>query len=155
MTKFLAFAVALVLSGAVYAQVTLPTLGALNQADLVQVLPLGSSAAGNKYAKVGTVSSTASYAKSVPLTAFSLTFAQGQQWIYIVPAGTLATGTITFATLPSDGQIACMRSTETQTALTLAAASGDTINDTITAMTADTTYCWMYVRADLKWYRTQ
>ena len=154
MKKLLALTAALVLSGVVYAQVTLPTLGSLNATDLVQVLPLGSSAAGNKYAKVGTVSSAASYSKSVPLTAFSLTFAQGQQWIYLVPVGTLATGTITFATLPSDGQIACIHSTQTQTALTLAAASGDTIGTTITAMTADTSYCWMYVRADLKWYRT-
>ena len=52
--------------------------------------------------------------RSVPLTGFSLTFANGQTYWQIQPAGTLATGTFTFEPNPGDGARECVRSLHTR-----------------------------------------
>ena len=54
---------------------------------------------------------------------------------------------------PGDGQMACLFSTQTQTALTLSANTGQTINNAITAMTALTSYCYVYSATNAAWDR--
>lgn len=97
------------------------------------------------------------YQKAVPLTAFTLSFGNAQSMLSINPAGTLATGTINLAALPVDGQMACIFSTATQTALTLQVPSGSTatLNNAITAMTANTRYCYQYSASNTSWDRVQ
>jgi hypothetical protein len=101
------------------------------------------------------VRDAAGYTKTVATTGFSLTFANGQSVMALEPAGTLGTGTITMAANPVDGQNACFFSTQTQSALTLAANTGQTINNAITAMTANTRYCYIYSLSNTTWDRTQ
>jgi hypothetical protein len=79
----------------------------------------------------------------VPLTGFNIT--PQTDTLVINPAGTLATGTVNFPTGASDGQTLTIMSTQTQTALTLVAATGDTIAGTaVTALTANTPVKWKY-----------
>lgn len=78
----------------------------------------------------------------VPLTGFSL--APVTSTLVLNPAGTLATGTVTFPTNPADGQRLTIVSTQTQTALTCTAGSGDTIANAVTALTALTPVTYRY-----------
>jgi hypothetical protein len=67
------------------------------------------------------------YSYQTPSTGFSITLA-GNIWHTILnPSGTLATGTITMPASPVDGQIVDVRTTQTITALTVAANSGQSI----------------------------
>lgn len=122
--------------------------------DLIQIVPNGAASAQAQFATPAQIAGVPGYVKTVPLTAFSLTFANSQVWFLIVPAGTLATGTFTTAPNPSDGQRECVRSTQTQTAVTITANTGQTMNGAITAMTANTSYCWTYVAAEAVWYQS-
>ena len=158
MNKFLTAAFALLLSsGAAFAQapasVQVPTTTTMNVTDAIPTVPFGATSAQNKWVTPAAITNTVGYVDSVPLTGFTLTFANGQTYYYIHPAGTLATGTFTFAPNPSDGGRACVRSSQTQTAVTIAGNTGQTIGGTaVTAMTANTTYCWLYEASVSTWY---
>lgn len=78
----------------------------------------------------------------VPLTGFSI--APQTSLLVINPAGTLATGTVTMPSNPSDGQKLTIFSTQTQTALTLTPGSGDTVNSGTTALVAGTPVTYRY-----------
>ncbi len=91
-----------------------------------------------------------------PLTAFSLAFntAGKSETMYLTPAGTLATGTITF---PSDanskiGQVLRIVSTQTQTALTVSSSGLTLVGTAVTALTANTPVSWEKVAAST-WLR--
>lgn len=84
----------------------------------------------------------APYELYVPLTGFSIS--PVTSCLVINPAGTLATGTVVFPTSAVDGQELTIVSTQTQTAITLTAATGDTINNAVTALTALTPVKYRY-----------
>ena len=135
------------------AQVTLPQLQRVDPvADLIQVIPQGQPSSGNKYATAEQVSQNGlQYA--VPLTGFSLQFNNGTGYYLIKPAGTLASGTFTFDPLAGNGQRACVYSTQTQSAITIAPGANQTIGGSaVTAMTAATSYCWVYVYSTATWW---
>lgn len=143
---------AVLLAGAALAQVaTLPIVSSIGASDLIQIVPGGQPSPQSQFVSPQAIAGVPGYVKAVPLTAFSLTFGNTQSWLLLKPAGTLATGTITTAPNPSDGQRECMRSTQTQTALTLTANTGQTITSAITAMTANTTYCYTFSKVDGAW----
>lgn len=80
---------------------------------------------------------------AVPLTAFSITMQTGK--LVLNPAGTLATGTVTLPLNPPDGAVAEISSTQTQTALTVTANTGDLIaGAAVTALVAVTRVSWRY-----------
>lgn len=90
----------------------------------------------------------------VPLTGFTITANDGVSKVILNPAGTLATGTFKLPANPVEGQSIELSSTQTQTALTVAAGSGHTIVGTaVTALTAVTFVKWVYLNT--KWYRTR
>ncbi len=71
---------------------------------------------------------------AVPLTGFTLTMQTGT--LVLNPAGTLATGTVTLPLNPPDGAVAEISSTQTITALTVNANTGDSLVGTaITTVT--------------------
>lgn len=144
---------ALFLAGAAHAQVpAIPQVTNVGPNDLFPAVVGGNPSGGNQYAKAAQISGVAGYAITTPLTAFSLTFGNSQQYYLITPAGTLATGTFTMAPNPGDGQRACIRSTQTQTAVTITANTGQTMGGTaVTAMVANTTYCWFYAASLAAW----
>ena len=79
----------------------------------------------------------------VPLTGFNI---QMQTGILVLnPAGTLATGTVVLPQNPPDGAVAEISSTQTQTALTVSAGSGDSIaGAAVTALVAVTRVKYRY-----------
>lgn len=97
----------------------------------------------------------AGYQKVVPLTAFTLTFGDNQSIMALNPAGTLATGTITLPANPVDGQRALIFSSQTQTALTLNANTGQSINNAVTALTANVAVEYIYSASNTTWDRCQ
>lgn len=135
--------------------VVLPLVPNVSQGDYVQVLPGGQAYVGNKYAPAGQVAGSPSYVNGgVATTGFSYTFANGQVNYFIQPAGTLATGTLTTEPNPGDGKRECFLSTQTQTALTWSANTGQSISNAPTAGVAMTPICITYSAASATWYRS-
>lgn len=91
-----------------------------------------------------------SYSAQVPSTGFSITIGAGVRTLTLLPAGTLATGTIT---LPAaiDGQCVRVNSSKTITALTLAGNGGDTINNAPTTLVAGNGFDLQYNLANTAW----
>jgi hypothetical protein len=145
------------IAGYVLAQVTLPLVVSLGQTDVVHVLPQAQPVIGNVYAPVGMVGSVTTNSYVVPLTAFTITPANGVSFLLLNPAGTLATGTLTLPAQPSDGQWFCLFDTHTQTAITIQGNTGQTLAGvtTPTALVANQLYCWKYFAAQATWYETQ
>lgn len=131
-----------------------PLLANVTPQDLFQDIPGGNVSVGNFYVTAAQIAGVPGYTKSVPLTAFSLTFTNTQTDLILNPAGTLATGTITAAPMPSDGQRECVLSTQIVTALTWNANAGQTINNAPTALAANVPVCFTYSAANLTWDRS-
>lgn len=99
------------------------------------------------------------YFRIVPTAGNSYTIPNNVTNYVMVPAGTLATLTLTMPATPQDGQIVRITSSKTITALTLSANAGQTILNAPTAITLSTTGSYnvalIYVTADATWYRVQ
>jgi hypothetical protein len=93
----------------------------------------------------------------VPVTGFSFTPGNTVTLLFLNPAGTLGTGTITFPANPSEAQEFCWLSSQTQTAITMTANTGQSIVNgalgSVTAGVAGTLYCWRYIGVTATWYR--
>ena len=146
------------LAGYAFAQSTNPPISPANQNDLVNIIKGGQGTAPSVYAYAGTIGGTVQYQYSVPATAFSITANKQTTYVLINPAGTLATGTLITPATPGDGQSLCMMSSQTQTALTVTANTGQTMASyggaTVTALTANTPVCWFYIASQANWVRT-
>jgi hypothetical protein len=138
--------------------VPVPQIGAISQTDSVQVVPLSAPSAQAVYAPPGGVAGIEQYSYQVPLTAFTITVPKFVSFLYLNPAGTLATGTITMPASPGDGQRVCVEDSQTQTAVTMTANTGQAFAafglGTVTALTANTKYCWMFNAPLAVWIRT-
>jgi hypothetical protein len=141
--------------GVAFAQTIIPQVPTIGTGDYFQDVPNGNPGVGNVYAKAAQIAGVPGYQYSVPLTGFTLTFANSTSNITLQPAGTLATGTITTAANPSDGQLECIFSTAAVTSLTLTANTGQTVANGITALVANTRYCYQYDLALATWERIQ
>jgi hypothetical protein len=102
----------------------------------------------------------------VPLTGFAVTIPNGICMELLVPAGTLATGTVTMPSAPIDGQIVRIASTQTITGLTVSPNTGQAVAapiPTILTVSATTAYgyAWVFKSAAIgaqaanTWYRIQ
>lgn len=131
-----------------------PVLSSVGTTDLFQDIQGGNVSVGNFYVTAAQIAGVPGYTKTVPLTGFSLTFANTQTDMILIPAGTLATGTITTAPSPSDGQRECVLSSQTQTALTFTANTGQTVTDGPTALVAMTPVCMTYSASNATWNRS-
>jgi len=157
------FVIGLALLGfanAVSAQVVSPLVPSMHQNDTVQVNPYGAPSAQSQFAPPGAIAGVDQYSYQVPLTAFSITVPVYVAELYLNPAGTLATGTLTLMAAPSDGQRFCLEDSQTQTAITISANTGQTLTSgtyclaTPTALVANTRYCWRYFGSQAAWVRT-
>jgi hypothetical protein len=95
------------------------------------------------------------YNKQSPSTGFSIAFGYGQSIMQIGGSATLASGTVTLASAPVDGQINCFYTKPAITALTVQVASGYTLNDAVTSASATTRYCYLYSASNTTWDRVQ
>ena len=148
------------LAAAVLAQVVSPLVPSMHQNDTVQVNPYGAPSAQSVFAPPGAIAGIDQYSYQVPLTAFAITVPSYVSELYLNPAGTLATGTLTMMATPSDGQRFCLEDSQTQTAITISANTGQTLTAgtyglaTPTALVANTRYCWRYFGSQAAWVRT-
>jgi hypothetical protein len=95
-----------------------------------------------------------SYDFQVLTTGFSYTFASGTTTLIAVPAGTLATGTITMPGSPADGMVITITTTQQITALTIAGNTGQSIGGTqVSLMAANSAMSFVYRLSDTTWYR--
>ena len=91
------------------------------------------------------------YDYQVLTTGFTYTFAAGTTVLVINPAGTLATGTITFPASPVDGMTVTFSSTQQITALTLSG-NGKTIVSAVTFLPANQATTYVYRLSNTTWY---
>jgi hypothetical protein len=91
------------------------------------------------------------YDYQVLTTGFTYTFAAGTTVLVINPAGTLATGTITFPAAPVDGMTITFSSTQQITALTLSG-NGKTIVSAATILPANQATTYVYRLSNTSWY---
>ena len=92
------------------------------------------------------------YDYQVSTTGFSYTFAAGTTVLVMNPAGTLATGTITMPAAPADGMTISFSSTQTITALTVSANTGQSIVGNSTTMLAGGAASFVYRLSNTTWY---
>ena len=149
--------------GHAFAQATAPTvvpIPSTSQTDLMPIIPKGNVTAQSHFATLPQVNGASGYHNGgVASTAWSYTFKPGEQYFFIQPSGTLATGALTTEANPGDGQRECFFSTQTQTAITW------TANTTLftqvidgsapTAGVADTLQCLIFSTATSTWYQIQ
>ncbi len=93
-----------------------------------------------------------SYDYQTPTTGFSYTFASGITTLIMVPAGTLATGTITMPATPADGMTITFSSSQVITALTVNGNSGQSIVGAPTSMSAGGASTFVYRLSNTTWY---
>lgn len=92
------------------------------------------------------------YDYQAPTTGFSYTFAAGVNVLVMNPAGTLATGTITMPASPADGMTISFSSTQTITALTVNANTGQSIVRKPTSFGAGSAMTFVYRLSNTTWY---
>jgi len=95
------------------------------------------------------------YDYQTPTTGFSYTFAAGVQTLFMVPAATLATGTITMPASPADGMVITFSSSQQITALTLQGNTGQSISSAVTFLPAKTAAAYVYRLSNTTWYPTE
>jgi len=95
------------------------------------------------------------YDYQTPASGFSYTFAAGTQMLFMVPAATLATGTITMPASPADGMVITFSSSQQITALTLQGNTGQSISSAPTILPAKTAASYVYRLANTTWYPCQ
>lgn len=96
------------------------------------------------------------YDYQVLTTGFSYTFAAGTQTLFMNPAGTLATGTVTMPASPADGMTITFSSSQEVTALTVAANTGQSIvaGGAVT-LAKNASLSYTYRLANTTWYPQQ
>lgn len=92
------------------------------------------------------------YDAQVLTTGFTYTFAAGTQTLIAVPAGTLATGTVTMPASPADGMVINIESTQQITALTVAANTGQTLVGGVVTLRQNQPLSYMYRLSNTTWY---
>jgi hypothetical protein len=87
------------------------------------------------------------------ITGFSLTISNDVDHFTLEPAGTLATGTIVMPATAYDGFVVAIMSTQTITALTLNANTGQSIIGGVSTLTANQPVHYIYRASNTTWYR--
>ena len=132
---------------------TAPTSPIVNPTDLFQIIKGGVGSAQSIYVAPAQITSQSGYAKYSPATGFTYTFGNSQSYIVLTNSTTVAAGTITFAPAPSDGAKECVFAQNTVTSLALAAASGQTLDNAVTTLSAATSVCYLYSASNATWDR--
>ncbi len=89
----------------------------------------------------------------VPSSGGNILISATSALLYLKPAGTLASLTVTFPDNPQDGLICTIKTTQTITALTLASTAPITILDPVTTLTTNGFVRYIYILSEAKWVR--
>lgn len=143
-------------ASAIAQSVSVPQVSIINTDDLVQVIPHGKPSAQSVYSTPALLVSQRGYQVKSPATGFSYTFGNSDSLIVLTNSTTLAQGTITFASAPSDGAQECLYAQNAVTTLGLAAGSASqTINNAVTTIAAAAQVCYLYSLSSLTWNRSK
>jgi hypothetical protein len=148
----------LLLSGAVVSQSFNPPLVTVSHpfADLLQIVPNGQPVVGNVYTPWAGVTNVYGYYKSPTTIANGFNYQYGTNVSYaqLGNASAVSSGYIYLAAAPFDGARNCFFSIGGVTALTLyAGTTSQTLDNAVTAMTAATSYCYIYSLSNTTWDR--
>lgn len=88
-----------------------------------------------------------------PATGFSITFSRGSQQLIINPAGILASGTVVFPMDASNGQPACVVSTEAVSSISFVGSSGQKVLGAPPDLPPFNSICFVYVRPIATWIK--
>lgn len=144
-----------VVGGIALAQIVVPQQPTIGPSDLIQIVPNGQPQPNSVYVHPQQIAGAPGYDNLGAITTGN-TYVFGNSTVYMFaqPSGTLAAVTLTTAPNPSDGQRECFLSTQTTTALTWNANTGQSISGEPTAGVADTPACMTYVLSAQTWYRS-
>ncbi len=144
------------LGWAVYGQtISIPTVTNVGPTDIIAINPNGAPRSTNIYATPPQLAAQLGYYKSAPATGFTYTFGANVVEALFRPSTTLSTGSITMAANPNDGQPACFWSKNIVTTLTVAANTGQSINDAVTTVGAAGHACYVYSLSNATWDRSE
>lgn len=93
------------------------------------------------------------YSYQIPLTGFNVVIPDNCSDLILNPAGVLATGTINMPKTPINGQRVTIASTQTVTALTVNANTGQTIHGALTTIAGNGFATWRYLTLQANWIR--
>ena len=96
-----------------------------------------------------------SYVQATPLTGGTVTATSNTRVVQLTPAGTLSTLTIVWPPLPVDGQVFRIFSTQAVTTLTNTLGAGQSLNGTLSSLSANTAVEYVYNASGTTWYRIQ
>lgn len=148
------------IGGLAYAQsITLPIEPNTNQSlDVIQVIPNGQPSVQSQYATPAQITSASVFTKAAPTTAASngyvFYFTNNQHDMLFEATATMLYLYIYLAATPQNGAQECFFSTQTVTTAYPTALTGQTLNNAITAMTANTRYCYTYSSSNTTWDRS-
>lgn len=135
---------------------TVPQVVSVGTADLFQDVVNGAPQAPNYYATAQQINGVIGYNNQGALaTAQTIAFGNSTQLVLAQSSGTIATLTLTASASPGDGQLNCYINTQTTTAITWNANTGQSISGAPTAGVANTKTCMIFVKANSTWYRAQ
>lgn len=138
------------------AQIVATTTVNIAPSDLIGVVKGGNPSAQTQFATAQQINGVIGYSdQGVLATAQSLTFGNSTQEILARSSGTIAALTLTASAQPGDGQLNCYFNTQTTTAITWNANTGQSISGAPTAGVANTKACMIYEAASATWYRAQ
>lgn len=132
-----------------------PLVPSVGPSDLFADVVNGMPTAQNQFATAAQIAGVPGYQNlGVATTGNTYAYANATTYMLMQPAATLAAVTLTAAPNPSDGQRECFLSTQTTTALTWNANTGQTISGAPTAGVANTGACMTFVKSLAAWIRS-
>ena len=148
----------LLLSGAVVSQTYNPPQIAVSHpfADLLQIIPNGQPVANSIYTPWASVTNVYGYYKSPTTIAsgFNYQFGTNVTYAQLNNAASITGGYVYLAAAPFDGARNCIFSIGGVGGVVVyAGTTSQTINNAITAMTASTSYCYLYSQSNTTWDR--
>lgn len=145
-------------NNAIIAGTAVDTAG--NGMMLLQTSTAGTASTKVKIDQTGNLITNFGYAdnsvnRQIPATGFTFTVPNGTQTVILDPTVTIATGTVTMPSAPTNGQIAALCVSKTISTLTVLANTGQTMSTAFSSgvVGGSAALRWIYVTADTTWYR--
>ena len=134
--------------------------GALNIASPVGTEQVRADNTGSvlAYVYASQLRDAAGYSKNAPTSGATLTFGNNQSIMEISGSGTISALTVSLPLAPVDGQRALIFANQAVSTLTLQlnpSASGQTLNNAVTALSQNVAVEYLYSLSNLTWDRIQ
>ena len=136
--------------------IVIPNIAQHSASDTIQVVPNGQPSAASQYEPWNGVTNVYGYYKNgTGTTNLTLTTGANISYVHFGNASAIAYLYLYLPAAPLDGAKNCYFSIGAVTAMTLYANTGQTLNNAITAMSANTQYCYLYGASNTTFDRIQ